>query len=341
MESTTKTKLSEIQIKGIIASHFPKEQIHSIEELTDGMQNAAWLISGTGRLRDKVVLKIGAAPDTDLLTYEQDNLVAEKHAYDRLKEKNIPIPKILVYDNKKELISSSYLIMTYIQGKKWRSCLQEISSDCRAGLLYELGKYTATIHSVTGEKFGYIKNNDRLLYNSWGEVFGNMIHAILDDGRKRNFQLPYSRIERLVQQCQSLLYQITTPRLVDFDLWAGNILLDSKTQNRIVGIIDFGNCFYGDPYAEFVSAVHCYKDVRQEKEFQKGYETVTRQPFVVTEEDGVRMELYRLYLDLIVYVESYRYDEKYGQAVRKTMIKTIEDRIDKLETNSLVNNKIG
>lgn len=54
--------------------------------------------------------------------------------------------------------------------------------------------------------------------------------------------------------------------------------------------------------------MHLYKNVRDEKEFQKGYSEITKRPFEVTENDGVRMKLYQLYLDLILYIESYRYD---------------------------------
>lgn len=334
MESTTKTILTKQQVHNIINHHFPEENLSSMEELNEGMQNAAWLIKGSGILQKGVVLKIGASADADLLTYEKENLVAEYHAYEKLKGKGLPIPNILVYDDTFSIISNPYLIMTCMKGRTWRSCLKDIEECNKPQLMNELGQYTATIHSVIGKKFGYVKRDERLLFDTWGEAFCGMMDAILSDGKKKNYILPYEKIIALLQKSVPLLNQIKIPHLVDFDLWAGNIFVNAPECNHITGIIDFGNCFYGDSFAEFVTAVHLYKDVQQELDFQKGYMEVSGKPFVITEEDCVRMELYGLYLDVILFVESYRYDEKYGQAVRKNMGEKIEKRV--LNLNKIV-----
>lgn len=328
MESKTKTHLTENQVRQIISYHFPDETISEISELAEGMQNAAWLIKGTGVLQDKIVLKIGAAPGADLLTYEKENLVAESHAYEQLKDKDIPMPKVLVYDDSGKIIANKYLIMTYVEGKTWKNCLNDISPEQKKMLMYELGKYAATIHSVVGYRFGYIKGNDRFLFNTWSETFSAMVHAIMDDGRKREFPLPNERIEDVLQKYSDLLNEVKIPHLVDFDLWAGNVFINYPDNIHISGVIDLGNCFYGDPFAEFVGAVHLYDDVDKEEEFKQGYSEVSGVELSVTEKDKVRMRLYRLYLDLIVYVESYRYDEGYGRRVREIMIKNIEKSLD-------------
>lgn len=97
--------------------------------------------------------------------------------------------------------------------------------------------------------------------------------------------------------------------------------MDESEFQSINGIIDFGNCFYGDPYADFIGAVHLYNDVSEEKEFMEGYSEITGKPLVVTQSNWIRMNLYRLYLEVIVYVEAYRYsDEK-----RKSMVYDVVD----------------
>lgn len=330
MESKTKTHLTEKQVRQIISYHFPNESINEVLELTEGMQNAAWLISGTGVLKDNIVLKIGAAPDADLLTYEVENLVAESHAYERLKDKEIPMPKVLVYDDSGKIIANKYLIMTYVKGKTWKNCLNDISPEQNEVLMYELGKYAATIHSVVGHKFGYINGNDRFLFDTWSEAFCAMVHGIMDDGRKRKFSLPFERIECVLQKYMDILNEVKIPRLVDFDLWAGNVFINYPDNTHISGIIDLGNCFYGDPFAEFVGAVHLYEDVDTEEEFKLGYTEVSGCEFKVTESDKIRIGLYRLYLELIIYVESYRYGENYGRRVRDKMMKNIEASLDNL-----------
>ena len=328
MESKTKTHLSTEQVRKIILRHFPDEIIDEVSELTEGMQNAAWMISGTGVLQNKVVLKIGAAPDADLLTYEKDNLIAERHAYEQLKDKGVPIPKLLVYDDSGEIIANKYLIISYVEGNTWKNCLNDISPEQKKALMYELGKCAARIHSVEGEKFGYIKGVDSFLFDTWGEAFSAMVHAIMEDGRKREFPLPYDLISAALEKYVDILNEVKTPHLVDFDLWAGNIFINAPDNTHIAAVIDFGNCFYGDPFAEFVGATHLYEDVDNEEDLKRGYSEGTGCEFIVTEKDKLRMRLYRLYLTLIIYVESYRYAEGYGRRVREIMGEKIEEALE-------------
>ena len=79
-----------------------------------------------------------------------------------------------------------------------------------------------------------------------------------------------------------------------------------------------------------------YEDVDTEEEFKLGYSEVSGCEFNVTEKDKMRMRLYRLYLDLIVYVESYRYGDNYGRRVREIMINNIEIALDSLLTKVLL-----
>jgi len=310
MNSVTKTKVSNDKIKEIIEYYFPEDEIENMEELKDGMQNSAWIIVlKNNPLPKKLVLKIGVLPDANILRYEKDNLCAEKEFYNKAESINLPTPKLYVYDDTKKFLQSTFMIISYIEGTTWISCLSCLTDENKKQLLYQLGKYTAKIHSITGEKFGYVRSEALFLFDTWYEAFGAMLKAILDDGRERGFDLPYERIDNLLKQYKDILNEIKKPHLVDFDLWAGNIMLTNRERPDIVGIFDFGNSFYGDPFAEFVTAIHLYKDVRDEKEFQKGYSEVTGRPFKVTKNDCIRMKLYQLYLDLILYVESYRYDK--------------------------------
>jgi aminoglycoside phosphotransferase (APT) family kinase protein len=96
---------------------------------------------------------------------------------------------------------------------------------------------------------------------------------------------------------------VTTPVLVHFDLWDGNILVESGSAgHRIGALIDAERAFWGDPLAEFVSLA-LFADIEQDSAFLRGYRaaggTVT-----FDFEARQRLSLYRAYLYLIMWVEA-------------------------------------
>ena len=97
--------------------------------------------------------------------------------------------------------------------------------------------------------------------------------------------------------------EVTTPVLVHFDLWDGNILVESGSAgHRIGALIDAERAFWGDPLAEFVSLA-LFTDIEQDTAFLHGYRaaggTVT---FDLAARQ--RLALYRAYLYLIMWVET-------------------------------------
>ena len=115
---------------------------------------------------------------------------------------------------------------------------------------------------------------------------------------------------------QDRLNVVKTPRLVDFDLWAGNVFLNAPDCTDITGVIDFEQCFFGDPLADFTAAVHLLENVESEQDFLEGYAQI-RGPLHFSEDDRIRMDLYRLYMQIILFVEAYRFDEAYAENVKR------------------------
>ena len=54
----------------------------------------------------------------------------------------------------------------------------------------------------------------------------------------------------------------------------------------------------------------------------------------MTDKDRMRMGLYRLYLDVIVYVEAYRYEEGWRNGVQRSMGKKIREGLEQIFANS-------
>jgi fructosamine-3-kinase len=101
---------------------------------------------------------------------------------------------------------------------------------------------------------------------------------------------------------QDLLDEVTTPVLVHFDLWDGNILVD-RVDGRatVTGLIDGERAFWGDPVAEFVSLA-LLRDIEQDAAFLAGYRETAQVEF--DDRTRRRLSLYRCYLYLIMLVES-------------------------------------
>jgi len=330
MKSVTKSKITVEQVKLLAKKHFPGALVSGVKELTAGMFNAAYLVEGDRALEGGVVLKVGPTPDIKVLTYEKDIMRTEIDVYHMLAEKPIPTPKILAQDFSREDVLCDYFFMERLPGDTWKNLKKKIPKSQQGRLMEELGGCNAAVHSVSGEWFGYIKDDLAFRFDSWGKAFCSMVNNILEDGRRLGKKLPYEGINHVVQKNLGRLNAIKKPTLVDFDMWAGNVFLSYNDGYHISGVVDFERSFFGDPYADFVSAMMLFSDVEKEDEFCRGYGEISGQALVVTEDDRVRMDLYRLYLWIIMLVETYRFNKIYGGMVAGYCSRQIKALIKKL-----------
>lgn len=353
MESEIKSKLSRQQLEAIVAMHFPNSELLEVRELTDGNISSVYILKGTGNLENPVVLKTGMSSEVEGLRYEKELFPTEGKVYELLQDKGLPIPRILggnlegipfrnvLFAEKTRADSSGvkldfpYLLMEYVEGSAWVNFLEELKAS-RAGLMEKLGYYDGVINQVTGPYFGYLKEGEEYHFPTWGDAFSNMMRDILLDGKEKGFELPYEEIEEILDESLEILNQITEPKLVDFDLWAGNVFLrrsegkENQDEFKISGIIDFGHCFFGDSFAGFISAIHILRDIEEEPEFRKGYEKAVGKPLIVTENDRIRMNLYRLYMALLCTVETYRYEPVQAEKMRNSLIRKVEELVKML-----------
>jgi aminoglycoside phosphotransferase (APT) family kinase protein len=132
-----------------------------------------------------------------------------------------------------------------------------------------------------------------------------MIDAVLDDARRYGARLPRpaDEVAATAASAYGALDEVTVPRLVHFDLWPGNILVDrADGAVRIGGLIDGERMFWGDPLADFVSLA-LLGDIRNDGEFLAGYrEAGGRVRFDTPAR--LRLALYRAYLYLIMLTET-------------------------------------
>ena len=318
MKSITKTLVTTVQIHKIVNKHFPGSVITGTKELKGGLFNSAYLVEGEGELKEGIVIKIGPLPTTYTLTYEKEIMRTEVKVYELLADKAIPTPAVLAHDFSHSDIPCDYFIMQKLNGQTWSSAKRKrVFRDAHPDLMREFGRCNAAIHSVEGEWFGYVKDDERFQFDNWEEAFTAMVSDILADGLKRKQKLPFDEIKQAIIKHKNIFNEIEKPSLVSFDMWAGNVFVTQDNNVHISGVVDFERSFYGDPFADFTAAIMLFNDVEKEMEFQEGYSEISGKPFAVSANDRIRMDFYRLYMALIMSVETYRFNRVYAFLVEK------------------------
>lgn len=310
MFSKTKSVLSREKIDKIVKANFGTAAIVTdVAELTDGMFNAIYVLSFAEPIEgyQELVLKTGVQTDKYILTYEKEILCTEVFVYGKLAEAGVPIPRIICHDFSHSLVNCDYFFMERLQGETWGKLMREISPENARQLQYDLGVCTAKIHSIKGGYFGYIKDDKSYHYSTWTEAFGSFIHNIVEDGKRGGVDLPYDDILHALNPYWRTLDAVKEPSLINYDMWAKNILLkESDGQYIIDGIIDHERAFYGDPVAEFISTVTICGDLEKATAFQTGYRKLL--PFTFGREEQIRLCMYSVYMGLLGGVEIYRYE---------------------------------
>jgi aminoglycoside phosphotransferase (APT) family kinase protein len=279
------------------------DQVAGSRLLTGGTFNAVHLVSLADGTR--LVVKIPPAAGTPLLRYERQGILATEALYYQLAGecRDVTVPDVVAVDTADA--AGGYLVMTECPGTPWPQLAPPPAGAERDELRAALGGQVARLHTITGPGFGYPSEPVGPLRETWRAAFFDMVNAVLADAETFAVTLPRP-IDDILEWFNDravVLDEVTTPALVHFDLWDGNILVESgPAGHRIGALIDAERAFWGDPLAEFVSLA-LYGDIERDTAFLDGYRgaggTVT---FDVAARR--RLSLYRAYLYLIMWVET-------------------------------------
>lgn len=313
MKSKTKNRLSREKICELVQCHFGREcRIGEITELKGGMFNAIYKIQRI-KEQDFLILKVGVAPGTRLLTYEQDIMPVEVACYQMISEQtSVPVPKALAWDFSRSNLNSNYFFMTFLTGESFSRAMKKMDQKNIDQVRKELAGYMAQLHRIHGQYFGYFTQDKEYQYPTWKTAFFHMFDQILKDSRDHKVRLPYNKIRQTIKKHESLLEDVDVPSLVEYDCHEGNIFVKETDSGwHIEGILDFERAFWGDPAADFPAAFIFKDDLREEKAFLKAYmAAVGKESYTRRDED--KYQLYRLYILTIMAAETFRYDFIYG-----------------------------
>lgn len=198
----------------MVSNAYPDKDIISCTELTEGLCNVAYLI--TFQDGDKKILKIAAADHYGYMSNEINMMTAEVTAMNLLQNKlSTNVAKVDFHDNSKTVCSGEYFFMEYLEGGNFFGLLGD--TEHRFHSLYELIHY----------------------------MLSNVIHDA--DRKAVEYFIRGNELLTLLERDKNIFDQITTPHLVHYDLWEGNIFVKDM---QVSGLIDWERALWGDPLME-------------------------------------------------------------------------------------------
>jgi fructosamine-3-kinase len=295
MNSQTKNKQTQEILNQMTIKAFPELTIKNINELKEGYFNIAYLIELSNS--EEVILKIAPTQNSLIMTHEKNIMFSEVDSMRMVANKlNVPVAKLLFYDNSHSPCDADYFFMEKLEGDSFSSVMSNLPEDDKKNIQFQLGRYNKELNNITNNKFGYYGQADKQ-GNNWYEVFKSMIGDTINDARKLNIdqKVDSKVIFELLEKDKEIFEEVTTPKFVHWDLWAGNVFVKD---GNITGLIDFERCMWADELLEVGFRTYGY-----DENFFRGY-GITE----LTENQKRRAKWYDIYLFLICSLEcDYRF----------------------------------
>lgn len=295
--SMTKGSVTKETIDRMVQKAFGENALET-QELKEGYFNIAYRV----RLRDRnVVLKIAPSPEIQVMTFEKNIMFSEVKSMQMVAERtDVPVPRILFYDNSGSVTNREYFFMEMLRGQSLSSLQDVLAQEDKQMIYYRLGEYTRQLNHMQGERFGYYGQPKRQGEN-WYEVFRDMVRDTYADARRKDIAMSVEEEEtlKLLERDRSIFEAVKIPRFVHWDIWAGNVFI---ADNKIEGIIDFERCLWADALMEVG-----FRNYEYNKAFYQGYGIEE-----LTGEEKRRARWYDVYLALLWCLETdYRgYDNR-------------------------------
>ncbi|QYR21384.1 aminoglycoside phosphotransferase family protein [Paenibacillus sp. sptzw28] len=321
MESFTKNKKSKAMIDGMIEKAFAGLRAISIEELSEGFFNAAYLIELSNG--QEVVLKIAPPENTIVMSHEKNMMFSEVQSMRLVAEKTgVPVASVLFYDNSHDVCEADYFLMEKMPGNSYHSLLKELSEAEKQSIEYQIGQYNSQINTIVGDRFGYFGQPEKQ-GSVWFDVFKSIVQDAIHDANALNIDLHTDtrNLMELLDRDKVYFDEVTKPRLVHWDLWAGNVFIEN---GKVTGLIDFERCLWADELMEVG-----FRSFANNRHFLGGYGIRE-----LADKQKIRSRWYDMYLFLISALECdyRRYDDR---GVYDWAIRMIKEGIESINNNDL------
>lgn len=268
-----------------------------IEPLGAGEYNAVYQVTAKGK---EYVLKIAPIDESRIMTYEKNLMASEIFWYNQMTEfTDITVPHIYFSDFSKKIITADYFIMDKMPGSQLDKA--KLTLEEKHNTYSVLATMAAKIHSIKNYEFGYIQNG---LHKDWYQAIAAMVKAAINDAQKKHKRS--KRGERLlgyIEKHQTILKKVECA-MVNFDIWAPNIICERLPEGIKYGWIDPERSFWGDRIADFV-CLEMSKPLEKKTQSLVSYNITAKNPLIVGVPEKIRYAIAQGYLGLIMEVERY------------------------------------
>lgn len=302
MNTVTKNHISEDALRKMTEKAFGKSaENFSARELSGGLCSAVYLIEANG---EKSVLKIASASGVKVMRHEKMYIPSEAMIMKKLNETlDIPMPKLLFYDDSGEFCGVPYFFMSFLRGKPL-NLTQGVTEAQYRRIKEHLGDITARIYEIEVPCFGIplIPESSR---KTNAEFVYMLFEWLLLDAQENNIEVPGISEEELlalIGSNEKSLNGAQSPRFIHTDTWNGNIMVEN---GEFTGLVDYAAVLFGDPLMS-----HDFHDFGDAPDpyFLKGCGKTD-----FTDEEKIRIQIYRIWHRLGMVVErGYREYEDVG-----------------------------
>ena len=300
MNAVTKNWISEDVIRQMTNRAMGKKTtVTKIEKMSGGFCSAVYLVETT---EQKMVLKIASGTDVKIMRHERKYIQTEAEMLKLFNEKlDIPMPKIIFYDDSGETCTVPYFFMSYLEGIPL-SHNKDITDCQRAEVKEKIGNITYKMCSLEADVFG-IPN----IPESYCEKNSDFVYFIFDwlllDAEEKNIAIPGiepNELRKLIRKFAKELDEVTIPSYAHTDTWDGNLMINC---GKLTGLIDYAAVLWGNPLLSH--DFHDFGDAPNPN-FLKGYGKTE-----FTQNEKIRIQIYRIWQRLGMVVErGYReYDD--------------------------------
>jgi|GEM_PF-557593 len=249
-----KEPLGALSLKKVLRRAFGSEARNATTQLLKGgLYNTSYKIvlrNGT-----RCVLRIAPSRHKPLLGFEKDLLKRETYFLGFLKDREMPVPRILHEDFSGTILPRDWVILELCEGQNAVLRLKTLTASEKAEVSADWGDLAGKIHAIRNAEGWFGPPAPVRRHETWSGFIQWYVRSLCDDlrsDRRLRSATDFDLADAAVRAVPAL-EQVCVPRLVHGDLSPGNILIAKKHgRYRITAILDWDRGVWGDPWFEWI-----------------------------------------------------------------------------------------
>jgi aminoglycoside phosphotransferase (APT) family kinase protein len=136
------------KIQTIVSKVFPSAEVQSHQKVGSGFAHLRYDLS-LSHPEMGLTLKVYLQP-TERREPWKETYILKRVA----EETGVPVPQVLLFDDSGQLLDTPYAVHTRLPGRSLDTVLPEMVEEDIEGIGYEMGRYLARLHVMSGERYG-------------------------------------------------------------------------------------------------------------------------------------------------------------------------------------------